>query len=87
MDTLNAWLSKLPSTNARIAMTLLIVFGTAFKYWVSTTWEPSWEWLSFLLMMSGLDAAQFHSKRKTFAETERIKADAVIASAKTNSQP
>jgi hypothetical protein len=61
-----AFLAKLPSTNARIAMTLVLAFGTGVKYWVSTTWEPSWEWLSFLVLWAGLDVAQFATKRTTY---------------------
>lgn len=60
------WLASLPSTNARIAVTLLCVLGTAARYWSSASWEPSVEWLAFLAAMSGLDAAQFYAKRVTF---------------------
>jgi len=65
MERLIGWLAKLPTTNTRIAVTLLLCVGTAVKYWASRTWEPSWDWLAFLVVMSGLDVAQFHSKRKT----------------------
>ena len=39
-DKVLEWLGKLPSTNARIAVTLCVVVGTAFRYWWS---EPPWE--------------------------------------------
>lgn len=65
MDRLLGWLAKLPTTNARIAVTLILATGTAIRYWADGSWEPAWDWLAFLAVMSGLDAAQFHSKRKT----------------------
>jgi hypothetical protein len=71
-------LGRLPSTNTRIAATILLALGTGVKIWVSSTWEPTVQWLSFLVAMSGIDAAQFYGKRKTFAETEKIKADAAV---------
>jgi hypothetical protein len=64
-DRLNGWLATVPSTNARIVVTLGVVIGTAVRFW----WKgaPSgWEaWLTFLAAMSGLDATQFYAKRKT----------------------
>jgi len=62
-----AFLGDLPTTQARVLITLIVVLGTAAKYFLSETWEPSYEWLAFLLVMSGLDAAQFFGKRKTDA--------------------
>jgi hypothetical protein len=59
-------LAKMPSTNARIAMTLVIALGTAIKYWASGSWEPSVEWLAFMVTMAGIDALQYHGKRRTF---------------------
>lgn len=78
---LNEWLAKLPSTNARIALTLVCVLGTAVRYWSSTTWEPSIEWLAFLAGMSGLDTVQFFAKRKTDANhvEAQAKARATVA--------
>ena len=61
-------LAKLPSTNSRIALTLVLAMGTGIRYWVSQgpePWEPNWEWLAFLTAMAGLDVAQFTAKRKT----------------------
>lgn len=68
-ERLNEWLAKLPSTNARIALTLVCVLLTAISYCIA--WEApetGWEaWLTFLAAMSGLDALQFGVKRKTDA--------------------
>lgn len=65
MKRLSDWLAQLPSTNARIAMTLGIVFGTAVRYWSSAAWVPSDGWLAFLAAMSGIDGAVFYAKRLT----------------------
>jgi hypothetical protein len=65
IEALYTALAKLPTTNARIAVTLVLAMGTGVKYWVSNDWRPDWDWLAFLAMMSGLDAAQFYGKRKT----------------------
>jgi hypothetical protein len=57
------------TTNTRVVVTLLLCVGTAIRYWAGDggvdSWTPSLEWLTFLAAMSGLDVAQFHSKRKT----------------------
>lgn len=80
---LNDWLGRLPSTNARIALTLVCVFMTAFAYCV--VWKApasGWEaWLTFLAAMSGLDALQFGVKRKTDAThvEAQAKARATVA--------
>lgn len=58
-------LGKLPTTNTRIAVTLVLCLGTGIKYWTSATWDPALDWLAFLAAMSGLDAAQFYAKRLT----------------------
>lgn len=67
MTRLLAWLGQLPSTNARVAVTLVCVFGTAVRYWLGHGWAPSGEWLAFLAAMSGIDGAVFFAKRKTDA--------------------
>ena len=72
MERLIGWLAKLPTTNTRIAVTLLLCVGTAVKYWASRTWEPSWDWLAFLLVMSGLDVTQFGVKRKTHIPNNQV---------------
>jgi len=69
MNRLLEWLAKLPTTNARIAVTLLVFTGTAIRYWSSPAgihqWIPSWEWLMFLMTMAGLDVLQHYVKRAT----------------------
>ena len=62
MNRLLDWLGKLPTTQARVTVTLAIALGTAVRYFVGG-WEPSWEWLMFVAGMSGLDVTQFHLKR------------------------
>jgi TRAP-type C4-dicarboxylate transport system permease small subunit len=82
-EKLNAFLAKLPSTNARIAVTLLCVAVTAIAYCIA--WDApdgGWEaWLAFLAAMSGLDALQFGVKRKTDAThvEAQAKARATVA--------
>lgn len=73
---LNDWLGRLPSTNARIAVTLCCVFGTAVRYWASVAWEPSDSWLMFLAGMSSVDGAVFFAKRKTDANHVEAQAKA-----------
>jgi len=65
MDFLIDVVGRLPTTNARIAVTLLCMLATATVYLASKTWEPSWEWLAFLVTMAGVDVAQFAAKRMT----------------------
>jgi hypothetical protein len=67
IDTALTLLGKVPTTQARILVTLLLGFGTAVRYWLATPggWAPSWEWLGFLSVWAGIDAAQFYSKRAT----------------------
>jgi len=61
------FLGDTPTTQVRVIITLACVIVTTAKYVLSPTWQPSYEWLAFLLVMSGLDAAQFFGKRKTDA--------------------
>lgn len=68
-----SWVAGLPTTNARIVVTLALAVATGIRYFVGG-WSPSLEWLAFLLAMAGLDVAQFTSKRFT---------DATYVSAKT----
>jgi hypothetical protein len=68
MSRLLDWLGKLPTTQARVAVTLLLCLGTGVKYWASRDWDPALDWLAFLAAMSGLDAAQFYAKRVTHVE-------------------
>jgi hypothetical protein len=63
---LNDWLATLPSTNARIAMTLLCVLITCGRFvWKGAPADGWVAWLAFLITMSGLDATQFYAKRVT----------------------
>ena len=71
-DRVLDWMGKLPTTNARIAATIGAMLATTGTYLVLAAvgkpWEPSWEWLGFLVTMSGLDVTQFFAKRKTHKE-------------------
>lgn len=62
------WLADLPTTNARIGMTLFIFLGTAVKYWI-TDKAPDTQWLIFIAAMAGVDALQYGAKRATFLPT------------------
>jgi len=63
------WIEVAPTTNLRILSTLVLAVGTAIRYWIASgatdTWEPSWEWLTFLAAMAGIDVVQHYNKRKT----------------------
>jgi len=76
LDRLLVLWGKLPTTQARITVTLLCVIATTARYVGSqqhvlpngqtqSFWSPSYEWLGFLLLMSGIDAAQYFGKRVT----------------------
>jgi hypothetical protein len=68
VSAMEIW-GKLPTTPARISVTLLVFVGTAIRYWLGGPqgWEPSLEWLGFLAAMAGIDAVQFYTKRATDA--------------------
>lgn len=61
------YVETMPSTNVRIALTLLLVAATGARYLGAGV--PSgngWgEWLAFLAAMGGIDVLQFASKRMT----------------------
>lgn len=75
MKSLNDFLGKLPSTNARIGATIVAMLMTTLTYMttgvlysfavVPKVWTPSVSWLSFMLGMAGVDTAHFFAKRKT----------------------
>jgi hypothetical protein len=67
LDTALMLLGKVPTTQARILVTLFLGVGTAVRYWLADPngWAPSWEWLGFLSVWAGIDAAQFYGKRVT----------------------
>jgi hypothetical protein len=58
------WLATLPTTNARIAVTIALIFATGIVTLVRWTTPPI-EWLGFLIVSAGLDVAQFYGKRVT----------------------
>lgn len=59
------WLARVPTTNLRVCVTLFVVLLTAGRYVTSGTWNPSVEWLAFLVALSGVDSLTFVAKRKT----------------------
>lgn len=64
LEKLFAVIAKMPSTNTRIAVTLLLCIATGVRV-VALGWEPPLEWLSALTLWLGLDVAQFVAKRST----------------------
>lgn len=56
---------RVPSTNLRQVVTMIVFLSTAAKYLITAGWTPSGEWLTFLVAMAGVDVAQFGIKRKT----------------------
>lgn len=56
-------LGTFPTTEARIAITLVIWLGTAI--WVWSGGNPDMEFLGAIIAMSGLDALTFAAKRQT----------------------
>src|SRR5687768_2984316 len=77
------FLAKLPSTNARIFVTLLIYAATSvvFLYLMAIGQLGGIDesmfvtWLTFLSFWAGLDVAQFHLKRKTHMEAPPTQPD------------
>ncbi len=57
-------IANMPSTNLRIAVTLLLAIATGARI-VALGWDPPGEWLAFLAAFGGIDAAQFTAKRLT----------------------
>lgn len=72
MDRALDLLGRLPTTNARIAVSLLLATATGIRVLVTWT-EPPWEWLVFLGAMMGLDLAQYAAKRLTHHNGEAAK--------------
>ena len=58
-------IGKMPTTQFRIVVTIVMMLGTAAKYWMSATWQPSVPWLGFLSVMAGVDTAQHVAGRLT----------------------
>lgn len=76
------WLWRLigtmPSTNVRIAVSLVVLIATATRV-VGWAWDPPTDWLIFLGVLLGVDVAQFASKRLTSSkwhETENTSSGA-----------
>lgn len=59
------WLGRVPTTNLRVCVTLVVVLVTTGRYVSSGSWTPSVEWLAFLVALSGVDSLTFVAKRKT----------------------
>lgn len=57
------WLEKMPTTNARIAVSLVLAIATGVR--VLFDWNPPSDWLVFLTVWAGLDVLQFGAKRMT----------------------
>jgi len=82
------WLAEMPSTNVRIANSILMAMGTFLLMAVTALivvlrgtgqgWEPSEIWLGFLVLWAGLDLGQFMGKRTT---------DAAYVAAKQTGEP
>lgn len=76
MNALMELWGKLPTMQARVTVTLGAVIATTLRYVLSgehvlpngqltSMWSPSYEWLMFLVVMSGLDLKGFQVKRMT----------------------
>ena len=59
------WLAELPTTNLRIAVTLVMAIGTGARV-LLTSWDVPGDWLTFLTVWAGLDVVQFGTKRATY---------------------
>ena len=57
-------IATLPTTNLRIAISLMLFFATGVRVLV-TNEAPPWEWLLFLGAAMGVDVVQFGVKRAT----------------------
>lgn len=77
MDRLWEWLAKMPSTNVRIAATILLALGTGIRV-VGFGWDPPLDWLGFLIVWAGLDVTQFSAKRATSTEYVTAKQGAPV---------
>ena len=82
IDWIFAKLDKFPSTNARIAVTIVIWVMVACRAMFSV-WEPSLELLGTIVTMSALDVGQFAAKRRTTHKPEEIARAAVIQNGHT----
>jgi hypothetical protein len=85
IERLLVLVGKLPTMQARVCVTLGAVIATTVRYVssqehvlgngaVTSFWTPTYEWLGFLIVMSGLDLGTFMAKRTTDASYVAAKA-------------
>lgn len=65
------FLAALPSTNVRIASSILMALATGVRV-VALGWQPPIPWLTFLVAWGGLDVGQYLGKR--FSDSDYISA-------------
>ena len=82
-----SWIGSLPTTNARIAVTLACTAATCVKVVASREWHPDEAWLLFLAGMSGIDVAQFGVKRVTQAEYKSASATHAVPRGEASDKP
>lgn len=58
------WIGKLPTTNLRIVVSLVLAVATGIKV-IGWNWDVPGDWLTFLTVWAGLDVIQFAQKRAT----------------------
>jgi hypothetical protein len=71
MNKFPKWLlvfNSISSTNLRMYLTCVLALGTGVHYWFTNN-IPASEWLFFIGSLSGIDVAQFATKRITHRET------------------
>jgi hypothetical protein len=66
------WLGRVPTTNLRVMVSLVLAIGTGVRVLIVWT-APPWEWLAFLGAMMSLDVAQFGTKRLTDSDYVKAK--------------
>lgn len=64
------FLAQLPTTNLRLAATVLLIVLTGLTVIVTRFLDHAWTapaeaWLGFLLLLAGVDTTHFFLKRKT----------------------
>lgn len=79
-------IGEMPSTNVRIAVSMLMALATAVRV-VGFSWEPPIEWLGFLTVWAGLDVAQFGKNRTTDYGYVAANKPTPISSTSTLTQP
>jgi hypothetical protein len=77
MPDKNTWLYRslrdLPTTELRIVVTLAVYVMTAIAYFF-LSFQPSWDWLAFIGLMSGLDIIQHIGRRVTASHEDSVSA-------------